>query len=105
MGEQQEQERLRQESIKQAEKERRIKYKKQDDEREVIRSALRDKYNIDKPANDEDYEDEDDEEDGFVGARKQEAAVEEDPLEEARKMAESQLQDAKALAQEKCVLQ
>ena len=33
----------RQESIKQAEKERRIKYKKQDDEREVIRSALREK--------------------------------------------------------------
>ena len=34
---------LRQESIKQAEKERRVKYKKQDDEREVIRSALREK--------------------------------------------------------------
>ena len=33
----------RQESIKQAEKERRIKYKKQDDEREGIRSALREK--------------------------------------------------------------
>ena len=105
----------RQESIKQAEKERRIKYKKQDDEREVIRSALREKvknksnslymnnkletpcdffkraivnslkisvnycqkyschqklyfqYNIDKPANEEDYEDEDEDEDGFTG--------------------------------------
>ena len=34
---------FRQESIKQAERERRQKYKKQDDEREVIRSAIRDK--------------------------------------------------------------
>ena len=36
----------RQESIKQAEKERRVKYKKQDDEREVIRSALREKVKL-----------------------------------------------------------
>jgi len=101
----QEQERLRQEAIKAAEKERRVRYKKQDDEREVIRSALRDKYNIDKPANEEEYEDEDEEDgDGFVGARSKEV-VEEDPLEEARKMAEKQLNDAKAMAQEKCVLQ
>ena len=33
----------RQESLKQAERERRVKYKKQDDEREVVRSAIRDK--------------------------------------------------------------
>ena len=33
----------RQEVIKRQEKERRNKYKKQDDEREVIRTALRDK--------------------------------------------------------------
>ena len=33
----------RQESIKQAERERRMKYKKQDDEREVIRSSIREK--------------------------------------------------------------
>ena len=39
---------FRQESIKQAEKERRIKYKKQDDEREVIRSALREKVTVNK---------------------------------------------------------
>jgi len=101
----QEQERLRQESIKQAEKERRIKYKKQDDEREVIRSALREKYNIDKPANEEDYEDEDEDEDGFTGGARRPEVVEDDPIEEARKMAEKQLNDAKAIAQEKCVLQ
>ena len=34
---------FRQESLKQAERERRMKYKKQDDEREVIRSSIRDK--------------------------------------------------------------
>ena len=34
---------FRQESLKQVERERRMKYKKQDDEREVIRSSIRDK--------------------------------------------------------------
>ena len=34
---------FRQESIKQAERERRMKYRKQDEEREVIRSAIREK--------------------------------------------------------------
>ena len=37
---------LRQESLKQAERERRMKYKKQDDEREVIRSSIRDKVGV-----------------------------------------------------------
>ena len=37
----------RQESLKQAERERRVKYKKQDDEREVVRSAIRDKVGMD----------------------------------------------------------
>eukprot|EP00095_Tigriopus_kingsejongensis_P011422 snap_masked-scaffold993_size72668-processed-gene-0.5 protein:Tk11422 transcript:snap_masked-scaffold993_size72668-processed-gene-0.5-mRNA-1 annotation:"complexin" len=41
--EQMEQERLRQEAIKQAERERRDKYKKQEDEREVMRQSIRDK--------------------------------------------------------------
>ena len=41
--EQEEQERLRQEAIKQAELERRVKYKKQEDERESMRQIIRDK--------------------------------------------------------------
>ena len=41
--EQQEQERLRQEAIREAEKERRMKYKKQEEERETIRQTIRDK--------------------------------------------------------------
>jgi hypothetical protein len=38
---------LRQEAIKQAEKERRDKYKKQEEEREVLRQGIRDKVSID----------------------------------------------------------
>ena len=41
--EQEEQEKLRQDAIKQAEKERRDKYKKQEDEREDMRQTIRDK--------------------------------------------------------------
>ena len=41
--EQMEQERLRQEAIKQAERERRDKYKKQEEERESMRQTIRDK--------------------------------------------------------------
>merc|ERR1712156_1300444 len=98
----QEQERIRQEAIKQADRERRIRYKKQDEEREVIRSSLREKYQLEKPANDEDYEDDE----AFGGAKKTEE-VEEDPLEEARRLAEKKFADAKAViaAQEKCSLQ
>jgi complexin-1/2 len=40
-----EQERLRQEAIKQAEKERRDKYRKQEEEREHLRQGIRDKVN------------------------------------------------------------
>jgi len=100
----QEQEKLRQESLKQVERERRMKYKKQDDEREVIRSSIRDKYQLEKPVNDEDYEDEDEDDEG--GAKKVEEIVE-DPLEEARRLAEKKFADAKAViaAQEKCSLQ
>eukprot|EP00090_Calanus_glacialis_P001029 TRINITY_DN10737_c0_g2_i2.p2 TRINITY_DN10737_c0_g2~~TRINITY_DN10737_c0_g2_i2.p2 ORF type:complete len:138 (+),score=78.67 TRINITY_DN10737_c0_g2_i2:57-470(+) len=105
--EQQEQEKLRQESLKQVERERRMKYKKQDDEREVIRSSIRDKYQLEKPANDEDCEDEDEDDEGFGGGAKKGEEVEEDPLEEARRLAEKKFADAKAViaAQEKCSLQ
>merc|ERR1719159_1894603 len=61
-----EQERLRQEAIRQAERERRDKYKKQEEEREGMRQTIRDKYNIEKKV-DSDAEDEDDEDDDFGG--------------------------------------
>jgi len=100
----QEQERLRQEAIKQAERERRLKYRKQDEEREVIRSAIREKYQLEKPINEEYEEEEDDEE--YPSSKKLEE-VEEDPIEEARRLAQKKFNDAKAViaAQEKCSLQ
>ena len=52
---------FRLEAIRQTERERRNKYKKQDDERDLDRQKLRDKYKIAKPVNeDEESEDEDD---------------------------------------------
>merc|ERR1712013_563560 len=97
-----EQERLRKEAIMQAEKARHIKYKKQEEERESVRQNLRDKYNIEKPENDED-EEEEDEDDSFGSKKKEED--DDDPVAQAQKLAEKQLADAKALAQEKCCLQ
>merc|ERR1719495_1059930 len=97
-----EQERLRKEAIMQAEKERHIKYKKQEEEREVVRQNLRDKYKIAKPEVDEE-EEEEDEDDSFGSKKKEEE--DEDPVAQAQKLAEKQLNDAKALAQEKCCLQ
>ena len=60
----QEQERLRKEAILLAERERHKKYRKQDEEREVVRQKIREKYNIEKPPADEE-EEEDDEEYSF----------------------------------------
>lgn len=101
----QEQERLRQAAIKQTEKDRRDKYKKQDEQREGIRSDIRSKYNIEKKVNEEEEEDEDDDEmDSFgSGAKKEE--VPDDPVSQAKAMAEKTANDAKAMAQEKCKVQ
>ena len=44
--EQEEQERLRQEAIKLAEIERRMKYKKQEEDRELMRQIIRDKVDM-----------------------------------------------------------
>jgi len=104
MEEKKEAERLRQQAIKDAEKARRNKYKNQDEEREVIRSSIRDKYKIDAPVNPDEEESEDEDDDGFSGQKKKEE-VEEDPVEQAKALAEKQLNDAKQMAQEKCVLQ
>ena len=85
--EQKEQERLRKEAIMQAERERHLKYKKQEEEREAVRQNLRDKYKIgevqmvmvvnsdvcpaEKPEREEESEDEDDC-DGFGPKKKEE---------------------------------
>ena len=93
---------FRQEALRQAERERRKKYKAQDDEREVVRAAMREKvsssarefvlflfscaqYNIEAPVNEEDIEDEDEDEDGFGGGKKKEDEDEEDPVERKQK--------------------
>eukprot|EP00092_Neocalanus_flemingeri_P020246 GFUD01021926.1.p1 GENE.GFUD01021926.1~~GFUD01021926.1.p1 ORF type:complete len:133 (-),score=69.57 GFUD01021926.1:196-594(-) len=96
-----EQERLRKEAIMHTEKQRHLKYKKQEEERESVRQNLRDKYKLEKPQNEEESEEED--EDDSFGAKKKED--DDDPVAQAQKLAEKQLNDAKALAQEKCVLQ
>jgi len=75
-----EQERLRQEAIRQAERERRDKYKKQEEEREGVRQSIRDKYNIEKKENsDDEEEDEDEDDDDFGGGGKK--AESDDPAE------------------------
>ena len=73
---------FRQEALRQAERERRKKYKAQNEEREVVRSALREKYNIAAPVNDDDCEDEDEDEDDYPGgSRKKEDLESDDPVE------------------------
>merc|ERR1712025_711145 len=103
--EMQEQERLRQEAIKMAEKERHKKYRKQDEEREVVRQNLRDKYKIEKPVNEEEDEDDEEDDDSFGNTKKKEGDEDDDPLAQAQKLAEKQLTDAKAMAEEKCAIQ
>jgi len=103
--EQQEQEKLRQDAIKMAERQRHNKYKKQEDEREVIRQGIRDKYKIEKPANEDEEEEEDEDEDGFGASRRKEEEDDDDPVIQAQKLAEKHMNDAKKMAEEKCVLQ
>ena len=86
----------RQESLRQAERERHKKYKAQDDEREVVRANIREKvlisdmfsyfeifskYKIEAPINEEDFEDDEDDDDDFGGGKKKEDDEEEDPVE------------------------
>merc|ERR1711953_277341 len=100
--EQEEQEKMRQEAIRQAERERRDKYKKQEEEREGMRQTIREKYNIEKKEDSDAEEDDDDDEDFGGGAKKAET---DDPAEKAKQMAEAQLNQAKAMAQDKCSIQ
>ena len=61
---------FRLEAIRQTERERRNKYKKQDDERDLERQKLRDKYKIAKPVNED--EESEDEDDAFGSVKKKE---------------------------------
>jgi len=100
-----EQERLRQEAIRQAERERREKYKKQEEERENVRQTIRDKYKIEKKENTDDEEDEDEDDEDFPGGKKDQGPISDDPAEQAKKIAEEQMNKAKQLAGEKCAIQ
>merc|ERR1719210_1345172 len=99
--EKKEAERLRLEAIRQTERERRNKYKKQDDERDVERQKLRDKYNIAKPVNED--EESEDEDDAFGSVKKKEE--DDDAVAQAQKLAEKKMEEAKQAAQEKCSIQ
>merc|ERR1712079_998008 len=98
-----EQGRLRQEAIRQAEKERRDKYKKQEEEREGMRQTIRDKYNIEKKE-DSDADEEDDEDDDFGGGPSKKP-VDDDPVAQAKAEAEARMNQAKQLAGDKCSIQ
>jgi len=100
--EQEEQEKLRQDAIKQAEKERRDKYKKQEDEREDVRQTIRDKYKIEKKI-DSDAEEDDDDDDDFGGGPSKK--VDDDPVAQAKAEAEKRMAEAKAMAGDKCSIQ
>merc|ERR1712088_1180794 len=97
-----EQEELRQDAIKQAEKERRDKYKKQEDEREDMRQTIRDKYKIEKKI-DSDAEEDDDDDDDFGGGPSKK--VDDDPVAQAKAEAEKRMAEAKAMAGDKCSIQ
>merc|ERR1712025_1349618 len=77
----------------------------QDEEREVVRQNLRDKYKIEKPVNEEEDEDDEEDDDSFGNTKKKEGDEDDDPLAQAQKLAEKQLTDAKAMAEEKCAIQ
>merc|ERR1711953_1207288 len=95
-----EDERLRQEAIKEAEEKRRVKHKKMEEERENMRQGIRDRYKIEK--REESEEEEDDDDDAFTSKKKD---VPDDPMaqkaQEVKAMAEQGLNAAK----DKCKVQ
>jgi len=96
-----EDERLRQEAIKEAEEKRRVKHKKMEEERENMRQGIRDRYKIEKREESEEEEDDDDD-DAFTSKKKD---VPDDPMaqkaQEVKAMAEQGLNAAK----DKCKVQ
>jgi len=96
-----EKEKARQDAIKQADRERRARYKVVEDGREEERVKLREKYNIEKKLNTEDEMSEDD--DDFGGGAKKEE--DDDPAAQAKRLAEENMKKAQELAAGKCSLQ
>jgi len=96
-----EQEKLRQEAIKQGEQERRVKHKKMEETRENMRQGIRDRYKIEKKEESEDEEDDEDDEDAFNKKKD----IPDDPVaakaQEMKAMAEQGLNAAK----DKCKVQ
>jgi len=86
-----EQERLRQEAIKQAEKERKNKYMKEREVRDQERDKIRERYKIEKKPTpeEEEEEEESDEEDDAFGPKKK--AEDLDTVGQAKKAAEENL--------------
>jgi hypothetical protein len=68
-----------------------------------MRQTIRDKYKIEKKEESEDEEEEDEDEDGFGGSSKK-AGEEEDPVLQAKAMAEAQMANAMAM-KDKCSIQ
>lgn len=93
--EKQEQEKLRLDAVKEQERKRQQRYKKQDEEREGMRGDIRNKYNIEKKANEEEEEEEDEDEMDSFGAGKKKEEVPDDPVSQAKAVAEKGLNDAK----------
>merc|ERR1719225_2536493 len=75
-----------------------------EEERENIRAGIREKYKIEKKEQSDDEDEEDEDEDGFGGSSKK-ADTEDDPVLQAKAMAEAQLNNAKQMAGDKCSIQ
>jgi len=96
-----EKEKARKAAIMQADRERRSRYKTQEDAREIERQEIREKYNIEKKLNTEDEMSEDD--DDFGGGAKKEE--DDDPAAQAKRLAEENMKKAQEMAAGKCSLQ
>jgi len=99
-----EEEKFRQEAIKEAEEKRRKKHKKLEDERENMREGIRDRYKIEKKEESEDEDEEEDDDGNFMSTKKKDE-VSDDPMaqkaNEVKAMAEQGLNAAK----DKCKVQ
>ena len=95
MEEKKEAHKQKMDELARAERARANKYKKERAARDATRDDIRDKYKIEKKAQDDDEEEEEDEDDGF-GAQKA-APQDDDPVAKAKAMAEEKLKGAKQM--------
>ena len=95
MEEKKEAHKQKMDELARAERARATKYKKERAARDAERDTIRDKYKIEKKAQDDDEEEEEDEDDGF-GTQKG-AAQDDDPVAKAKAMAEEKLKGAKQM--------